>query len=65
MTQVFMEREDENTKYVFVERYEDQPLELGEGQAMGWFFPDETYDLQMVDHDRAIVERVRQYLHER
>ncbi len=65
MTQIFREGEDENTKYVFVERYEDQPLELGEGQAMGWFFPDETYDLQMVDHDRAIVERVRQYLHER
>lgn len=64
-TQVLREGEDENTKYVFVERYEDQPLELGEGQAMGWFLPDETHDLQMVDHDRAIVERVRQYLRER
>lgn len=63
-TQMFRDGEDENTKYVFVERYEDQPLELGEGQAMGWFLPDETHDLQMVDHDRAIVERVRQYLRE-
>ena len=63
-SQVFREGEDENMKYVFVERYEGQPLELGEGQAMGWFFPHETQGLKMVDHDRAIVERIRQYLHQ-
>ena len=64
MTQLFREGEHENTKYVFVERYEGQALELGEGQAMGWFFPDETHALKMIDHDRAIVERMRQYLQE-
>ncbi len=65
MTQLFREGEDENTKYVFVERYEGQLLQLGEGQAMGWFSPDETHELKMIDHDRAIVERIRQYLNGR
>lgn len=65
MSQVVREGEEENTKYVFVEQYGGQPLELGEGQAMGWFFPDETKSLKMVDHDRVIVERVRQYLPQR
>ena len=27
-----------NTKYVFVEEYQNQPLILGEGQALGLFF---------------------------
>ena len=53
---------DLNTKYVFVEPYQDQLLQLGEGQAMGWFSPDETHELKMIDHDRAIVERMREYL---
>jgi mutator protein MutT len=62
MSQIMMDGEDANTKYVYVERYQGQPLQLGEGQAMGWFFPDETHELKMIDHDRAIVERMRQYL---
>jgi 8-oxo-dGTP diphosphatase len=40
MTQKVRDEEDENTKYVFVEQYQNQPLRLGEGQAMGWFSPD-------------------------
>ena len=56
--------EDENTKYVFVEPYQDQPLQLGEGQAMGWFSPDDTHELKMIEHDRAIVERMREYLNQ-
>ncbi|GAC1665917.1 MAG: hypothetical protein NVS9B9_26850 [Ktedonobacteraceae bacterium] len=64
MTQKVREGEDENTKYVFVEPYQDQPLQLGEGQAMGWFSPDATLELKMVDHDRAIVERMRNYLNQ-
>jgi len=47
---------------VFVEQYQDQPLQLGEGQAMGWFSPDETHELKMIDHDRFVVEQVRDYL---
>jgi 8-oxo-dGTP diphosphatase len=53
---------NDNTKHVFVEQYRDQPLQLGEGQAMGWFSPDETHGLKMIDHDRVVVERVRDYL---
>src|SRR5689334_20853197 len=35
--QKIRDEEHENTKYVFVEQYQDQPLHLGEGQAMRWF----------------------------
>ena len=64
MSQKIRDGEDENTKYVFVEQYQDQPLQLGEVQAMGWFSPDDTYELKMIDHDRAIVKRMRQYLNQ-
>ena len=56
------ENDYDNTKYVFVEKYQDQFLQLGEGQAMGWFLPDETHGLKMIDHDRFVVEQVRDYL---
>lgn len=56
------EEKHENTKYVFVEQYQDQALRLGEGQAMRWFLPDETHGLKMIDHDRIVVEHVRDYL---
>ena len=64
LAQQIKDEEDENTKYVFVEQYQDQPLELGEGQAMGWFFPDETHALQMIEHDRAVIEQMRDYLNQ-
>ena len=62
LAQKVRDGENDNTKYVFVEQYQDQPLQLGEGQAMGWFSPDETQGLQMIDHDRFVVEQVRDYL---
>ncbi len=31
---------------------------------MGWFSPDETHNLKMIDHDRVILERMREYLNE-
>jgi mutator protein MutT len=64
MSQKVRDGEDENTKYVFVEQYQDQPLQLGEGQAMGWFSPNDTHALKMIEHDRAIVERMRDYLNQ-
>jgi mutator protein MutT len=64
MAQEFRDEEDVNTKYVFVEQYQDQPLQLGEGQAMGWFSPNETHGLTMIEHDRAIVQRMRDYLNQ-
>lgn len=62
MAQTFRDEKAENTKYVFIEKYQDQPLQLGEGQAMGWFSPDETHGLKMIDHDRVVVEQIRNYL---
>jgi 8-oxo-dGTP pyrophosphatase MutT (NUDIX family) len=62
LAQKVRDGEDDNTKYVFVEQYQDQPLQLGEGQAMGWFLPDQTHALKMIDHDRFVVEQVRDYL---
>ena len=62
LEQKIRDEEDENTKYVFVEQYQDQPLQLGEGQAMGWFSPDETHELKMIEHDRAVVKQMRDYL---
>ena len=64
LAQQIRDEEDENTKYVFVEQYRDQPLQLGEGQAMGWFTPDETHELEMIEHDRAVVRQVRDYLNQ-
>jgi 8-oxo-dGTP diphosphatase len=64
LAQNIKDDEEENTKYVFVEQYQDQPLQLGEGQAMGWFSPDETHELQMIEHDRAVVKQMRDYLNQ-
>ena len=62
LAQKVRDEENDITKYVFVEQYQDQSLQLGEGQAMGWFSPDETHGLKMIDHDRFVVEQVRDYL---
>ena len=62
VAQKFKEDENDNTKYVFVAQYQDQSLQLGEGQGLGWFSLDETHGLKMVDHDRFVVEQVRDYL---
>ena len=62
IAQTIREEEEENTKYVFVEQYQNQPLQLGEGQAMGWFSPDETTGLNMIEHDRVVIEHIRDYL---
>jgi 8-oxo-dGTP diphosphatase len=64
LAQNIRDEADENTKYVFVEQYQDQPLQLAEGQAMGWFSPDETHQLKMIEHDRAVVKQVRDYLNQ-
>lgn len=65
MAQKVRDQQDENTKYVFVEQYQNRPLQLGEGQAMGWFSPDETHALKMIGHDRVVVERIWDYLSQR
>ena len=60
--QKFTHKENQNTKYVFVEKYNDQPLTQSEGQGMGWFFSEETATLKMVDHDRLVIEKVANYI---
>jgi len=62
LAQKVRDEENDITKYVFVEQYQDQPLQLGEAQAMGWFSPEETHGLKMIDHDHLVVEQVRDYL---
>jgi 8-oxo-dGTP diphosphatase len=47
------------TVHVFVEAYDGGKLILREGQAMGWFSPDETKDLLMNDHDRLVVDSLK------
>jgi hypothetical protein len=29
---------------------------------MGWFTPDETHELKMIEYDRAVVRQMRDYL---
>lgn len=60
--QKFIHDEDESSKYVFIEQYDGQPLQLGEGQAMEWFYPTETSQLKMSDHDRSVILQVQRYL---
>jgi mutator protein MutT len=64
LAQEIRDEGDQNTKYVFVEQYQNQPLQLGEGQAMGWFTPEQTYQLQMIEHDRDVVKRMQDYLNQ-
>ena len=53
--------EDEYTVHAFVEKYDGGELILGEGQAMGWFLPDETNDLLMNDHDRLVIASLKRF----
>lgn len=63
LEQKFAYNGTENIKYVFVERYEEkQKLQLGEGQGLGWYFPGETKNLLMVDHDQALIERLHEHI---
>jgi len=59
----FSYKGDENTKYVFIEKYDEKiPLTLGEGQGMEWFFPEETKKLKIVDHDLPVIAEINKYL---
>ena len=62
VAQKFAYRGSEHTKHVFVEQYNGATLILGEGQAMGWFLAAQTRDLMMNDHDRSIIDLMRQLL---
>jgi mutator protein MutT len=49
-----------NKKYVYIETYDaDFNLHQREGQAMGWFSPDDTKNLKMIYHDREVIEYIK------
>lgn len=51
------------TSFVYTELYdESQKLIQHEGQALGWFFPDETEHLLVTPHGKAIVAAMAVYL---
>jgi 8-oxo-dGTP diphosphatase len=60
--QKFFYKGNEYTKHVFVEQYNGKALTLGEGQAMGWFLAAETRDLMMNDHDRSVIDAMKNIL---
>ena len=59
MTQKFTWKEDQNTKYVFVEEYDqDKKITLGEGQGLKWYCFSELDKLKIVDHDMEVLKYV-------
>jgi 8-oxo-dGTP diphosphatase len=62
VAQRFAHRGSEHTKHVFVEQYSRATLILGVGQAMGRFLAAETRALMMNDHDRPIIDLMKELL---
>ena len=62
-TQKFRYKEDENTKYVFVEKF-DQTKKLiqHEGQGIGWWKFEDLSDLLIIDHDRIALSKIQEFL---
>lgn len=61
--QKFIWKDDENTKYVFVERYnQNKPLVQHEGQAMQWYALEDLSGLLMSNHDKEALIKIREYL---
>ena len=63
LTQKFNYKEDENTKYVFVEKYElGKKLTQHEGQGMAWWKFKDLDKLLVIDHDRIALSKVQEFL---
>jgi len=61
--QKFNYKEDENTKYIFVERYDlNKKLTQHEGQGMGWWKFEDLGKLLIVDHDRLALSKIKEFL---
>ncbi|MGA7325848.1 MAG: NUDIX domain-containing protein [Rhodomicrobium sp.] len=61
--QTYTHKENESTKYVFVEKYNpDISLVQHEGQDMRWWKFDELNELLIVDHDRIALAEIQTYL---
>ena len=62
-TQKFNYKDDVNTKYVFVEKYnEKQKLVQHEGQEMGWWKFENLNNLLIIDHDRIALSEIKKFL---
>lgn len=59
MTQEFLHNKVKHKKYVYLEKYNNSELVQHEGQAMGWYHLDEMQKLKMVDHDREVIEYIK------
>ncbi|MDP2655539.1 MAG: NUDIX domain-containing protein [bacterium] len=62
-TQKFDYKGDENTKYVFVEKYDpNKKLVQHEGQEMGWWKFEDLNNLLIIDHDQVALSKVKEFL---
>lgn len=62
-TQKFDYKGVENTKYVFVEKYDSKKkLVQHEGQGMGWWKSENLNKLLIVDHDQAALSKIKIFL---
>ena len=62
--QKFTHEHEENTKYVFIEKYNSaNPLVQHEGQDMRWWKFDDLATLLIVEHDRIALTKIQTYLH--
>ena len=63
LTQEFQGSDTHGTKSVFVEEYNPKKqLVLWEGKAMGWKTIAETKELKIVDHDREVLEKIKDFI---
>lgn len=63
-TQVLTGEQDRvGTKYVYVAKYDPmQLLVQHEGQAYGWFTPDEIWKLDTISHDAEVLQAGIEYI---
>ena len=60
LTQKFMHGEDENTKYIFIEKYvPGTKFTQHEGQGMGWWGFEDMSNLLISDHDRIALSKIK------
>tara|TARA_B100000315_G_C14518303_1_gene560263 strand:+ start:759 stop:1229 length:471 start_codon:yes stop_codon:yes gene_type:complete len=55
---------DNGYMWVFIELFKGNMTSINvyEGKNFGWFKKNETYSLQMMEHDRFVLEKVEEYL---
>ena len=51
-------------KYIFVEKYDGSPLTQQEGEALGWFLPEDTGALETIPHDGKALAAAAAYIRE-